>query len=152
MFFLSVVVCSMLAVAAATDVQQCAGKSYDLKNHVQLSPCKKSPCRLKKGTNQHITISFTPESDLDEPTNHVTATIAGVELPFVGVDGVGICDKLENEAGEKASCPLKAGTTYVYKDSFPILSFYPSIEVKVHWALQHKNKDIICFEVPAKIV
>lgn len=81
----------------------------------------------------------------------MVADVFGVQLPFVGVDGASICDKVETESGEKASCPLKAGTKYIYKDSFPVLSFYPSIEVMVHWSLVNKGKDIICFEVPVKI-
>lgn len=37
------------------------GLSFEnLSENVQLSPCKKTPCRLKKGTKQHITIGFTP--------------------------------------------------------------------------------------------
>ncbi|XP_073950919.1 Niemann-Pick type C-2b [Choristoneura fumiferana] len=118
MFPLSVVVCSLLAVAAATDVQQCRGIA---------------------------------EKDIKELKNHVTADVFGVPLPFIGVDGGSVCDKLQTEAGEKAACPLTAGTTYVYKDSFPVLELYPSIEVKVHWALQDLGKDITCFEVPARI-
>lgn len=81
----------------------------------------------------------------------MTADVFGVPLPFIGVDGGSVCDKLQTEAGEKAACPLAAGTTYVYKDSFPVLAIYPSIEVKVHWALQDLDKDVTCFEVPAKI-
>lgn len=118
---------------------------------MQLSPCKKTPCRLKKGTDQHISITFTPDKDVKTVKNHVSAEVFGVPLPFVGVDGATICDKIFTESGEKAECPLKAGTTYVYKDSFPVLSFYPKLEVKVHWALQ-ADKDIVCFEVPARIV
>ncbi|XP_039757582.1 ecdysteroid-regulated 16 kDa protein-like [Pararge aegeria] len=152
MFFLSLVVCSFLATASATNVQQCSGQSFDLDENVQLSPCVKPPCRLKKGSDQHITISFRPKTDIEKVVNQVAADIAGVKFPFIGVDGAGICDKIENEAGEKASCPLKAGTKYVYKDSFPILSFYPRISLTVHWSLSNGEKDIICFMVPAKIV
>lgn len=54
--------------------------------------------------------------------------------------------------GEKADCPLKAGITYVYKDSFPVHSYYPRIEAKVNWALKAGDKTLTCFEVPVKIV
>ncbi|CAG4953953.1 unnamed protein product [Parnassius apollo] len=94
----------------------------------------------------------TLKSDLEEITNEVKADVLGVQVPFVGVDGNSICDKLFTESGEKAECPLKAGNKYMYKDSFPILSFYPTIEVNVHWALKSRDGEIICFEVPAKIV
>lgn len=85
--------------------------------------------------------------------NQVKADVFGVLLPFPGVDGNSICDKVYNtESGEAASCPLKAGTKYTYKDSFPILKIYPNLMVNVHWALRDSNEnDIACFEVPAKI-
>lgn len=102
-----------------------------------------------------VVLPVFPESDLKEVKNEVVANVFGVPLPFIGVDGNSVCNKIETEGGEKASCPLKAGVNYVYKDSFPVESFYPSIDVKVHWALvsraNNKNKEIICFEVPARI-
>lgn len=94
-------------------------------------------------------------TEKDEPdlTNHVVAEVFGIPVPFVGVHGNSICDKVYAESGERASCPLKAGVKYMYKDSFPILSVYPEIRVKVEWALQdHENNNIVCFQVPAKIV
>ncbi|CAG9789338.1 unnamed protein product [Diatraea saccharalis] len=143
---------AFVALAAATDVQQCPGKSFqNLNENVVLSPCKKPPCRLKKGTNQHITVSFVPDKDLAQVKNHVVADVFGIPLPFLGVDGNSICDKVFLENGDKASCPLKAGTKYMYKDSFPVHSVYPSVAVKVHWSIQENGDDIVCFEVPARI-
>ncbi|XP_059053218.1 NPC intracellular cholesterol transporter 2-like [Achroia grisella] len=149
-----VLLCSaILAVATATTVEQCPDKSIEnLSENVHLSPCKKTPCLLRKGTNQHITVHFTPDKDISVVKNHVTAEVFGVPLPFVGVDGNSICDKITTEDGEKASCPLKAGTKYTYKDSFPVLSFYPTISVKVHWALMAGKSEFMCFEIPVKIV
>ncbi|CAF4911273.1 unnamed protein product [Pieris macdunnoughi] len=153
MFSKSVVVCCLLAFSAATDVLQCPGKNTEnLKENVQLSPCKKPPCKLKKGTDQHITINFTPNEDVVELKNRVVADVFGVDLPFVGVDGNSVCDKILTADGQKAPCPLKAGVKYTYKDSFPVLEFYPNIEVKVHWALISPKSEIICFETPVKIV
>lgn len=70
----------------------------------------------------------------------------------MGVDGYSICGKVFMKNGEKADCPLKAGITYVYKDSFPVHSYYPRIEAKVNWALKAGDKTLTCFEVPVKIV
>lgn len=144
---------AVFAVAAATDVQQCAGRNLpDLSDNVQLVPCKKVPCRLKKGTDQHITINFTPDKDVDEVKNHVSANVFGAELPFIGVDGKSVCDQITTEDGSATGCPLKAGTKYRYKDSFHVETFYPSIGVKVHWSLRDANQeDITCFEVMARI-
>ncbi|XP_041969895.1 NPC intracellular cholesterol transporter 2-like [Aricia agestis] len=152
MFVFAVLACCV-AAAAATEVQQCEGMNIPgLSNAVQLVPCKKIPCALKKGTDTHITMTFTPEKDTKTIKNHVTALVFGVPLPFVGVDGNSVCDKLETESGEKASCPLSAGVKYVYKDSFPVLSFYPDLTTTVHWALKaDDDKPITCFEVEAKI-
>lgn len=95
------------------------------------------------------------DHDIEDVTNHVGAEVYGVNLPFVGVDGQSICDKIYTEDGQKAPCPLKAGTKYTYKDTFPVLSFYPSINVKINWGLQDNSvnkEDLVCFEVNARIV
>jgi len=85
-------------------------------------------------------------------TNSVHANVLGVPLPFVGVDGNSVCDKLFDKTGAKASCPLKAGTEYLYKDSFKVLEVYPKIKVWVDWKLRDdKGKTILCFMVPVKI-
>lgn len=94
---------------------------------------------------------FMAKTDMDNVINHVTAELLGIPFPFVGVDGLSVCGKFETENGEKAPCPLKAGNEYVYRDSFQVLEIYPSVKAKVHWALQHGGKDIICFEVPVNI-
>lgn len=100
-----------------------------------------------------ITLFIFTDENIEFLKNKVSAEVFGVPLPFVGVDGVSICDNVYTKAGDKASCPLIAGTDYTYKDSFPILSFYPNIQVKVQWSLATKDdKKIVCFEVPAKIV
>lgn len=81
------------------------------------------------------------------------ANVVGIPLPFIGVDGTNACDKLFLEDGEtKAKCPLSAGQTYIYKNSFPVLEIYPKLTLVVHWALTSKNKDVVCFELPAKIL
>ncbi|XP_013135790.1 PREDICTED: ecdysteroid-regulated 16 kDa protein-like [Papilio polytes] len=153
MILSSVVVFAALALAAATEVQQCSeGPERVIASLVEIQPCKKLPCKLKKGTEQFITIEFTPDTDFHDIINKVSAHVFGVNVPFIGVDGISICNKVFTESDEKAACPLKAGKKYIYKDSFPILSFYPTIAVQVRWALQSKNKEFICFEVPAKIV
>lgn len=102
----------------------------------------------------NIKFPFFPLSDADikELTNKVWANVLGLDVPFIGVDGSSICNKIFTESGEQVSCPLKAGEKYVYKDSFPVLSFYPTTKLNVRWALRANNKDIVCFEVPASIV
>ncbi|KAI5643057.1 ML domain-containing protein [Phthorimaea operculella] len=106
-----IVLAALCSFAVATTVEQCPGKSFeDLSDRVELTLCKSLPCKLKKGTTQHIIITFTPEKDFADVKNHITADVLGVPFPFVGVDGNSVCDKLTTKDGQKASCPLKAGT------------------------------------------
>lgn len=96
---------------------------------------------------------FTPDKDLDTLTTRVHANILNLPLPFIGVDGKSACDNIFAEDGvTKLGCPLKAGTSYVYKNGFPVEDFYPTVQLVVHWALESQNKDVVCFEVPARIV
>lgn len=88
-------------------------------------------------------------------TTSVYATIAGIPLPFIGVDGTGACDFIYAEDGKtKVGCPMEANKNYVYRRSFDVLSVYPKLSaLDVHWALtERNNKDLACFELPAKIV
>uniref|UniRef100_A0A1B0AZU4 MD-2-related lipid-recognition domain-containing protein n=1 Tax=Glossina palpalis gambiensis TaxID=67801 RepID=A0A1B0AZU4_9MUSC len=55
------------------------------------------------------------------------------------------------EGKNKFGCPLKAGETCIYRNSFKILPVYPTVSVVVHWGLGDKDDDVVCFEVPAKI-
>jgi Niemann-Pick C2 protein len=82
----------------------------------------------------------------------VNALIGNLPFPFIGVDGVSACNNVFDESGNKASCPLQKGQTYIYRNSFKVLEIYPKIQLVVHWALRSGNQDIICFEVPARII
>lgn len=97
---------------------------------------------------------FIPDHVIKKLTTNVHAIILNVPLPFIGVDGTSACNNVYLEdAKTKTSCPLKAGQTYVYKNSFDILPVYPTIAaLDVHWALtEANNKEVLCFEIPAKI-
>lgn len=118
-----------------------------------MSSCEKGTCKLRRKSTVHITLKFTPDVDVKKLTTTVFANVLSIPLPFIGVDGTTACDKVFMEDGETpASCPLKAGETYVYKNSFPVLEIYPKLNMVVHWALTYKDENIVCFELPAKIV
>lgn len=109
---------------------------------------------MRKNTKVEIELKFTPDHDVKQLRTTVNAIIVGVPLPFIGVDGTSACENIFMADGEtKTKCPLKAGTEYVYKNSFDVLPIYPSLpSLDVHWALSESgNKDLVCFEVPAKI-
>lgn len=123
-------------------------------SEVTISNCKKGRCRLRKNTRVTIEMKLQPDHDVESLRTNVNAIVLGVPLPFVGVDGKSAKNNLFLEDGEtKALFPLKAGTKYVYKNSFPVESFYPTIpSLDVHWALKEGNRgDLVCFEIPAKL-
>lgn len=94
------------------------------------------------------------DHDVKGLTTSVTAIVLNIPLPFIGVDGTSAKNNVFLDDGiTKAKFPLKAGESYVYKNSFDVLPVYPTIgALDVHWALtESNNKDLVCFEVPAKI-
>lgn len=143
-------------------------------NEVDVTNCHKGTCKLRRKTDVGIVLRFTPgnllqncsiqipfttnnvyfaEENISELTTTVYANILGLPLPFIGVDGTSACGKMFLADGEtKTSCPLKAGQEYIYKNSFPVLELYPKLTLVVHWALTSNAKDIVCFELPAKIL
>jgi hypothetical protein len=83
---------------------------------------------------------------------NVEANINGIQIPWIGVDGVSACNNIFDENGDKVSCPLKQGQRYTYRNKFDVLAVYPRIQTIVHWALRAGKSDVICFEVPVRIV
>ena len=74
---------------------------------------------------------------------------------LVGVDQTSACSHvyLDDDKLTKTKCPLTAGQTYIYKNSFKVLEIYPKISLVVHWALTTpEGHTATCFELPAKIV
>ncbi|XP_059610655.1 ecdysteroid-regulated 16 kDa protein-like [Phlebotomus argentipes] len=143
-----------VSLSQATQVRQCQGGAKKLESsEVSISNCDKPPCKLRRKTDVTIEQKLTPEKDIDSLTTAVHAEILNLPLPFIGVDGTSACENIFEEDGTtKSGCPLKAGKNYVYKNSFKVYDFYPKTSLVVHWALQNSNKDVTCFEVPAKII
>ncbi|XP_038207036.1 NPC intracellular cholesterol transporter 2 homolog a-like [Zerene cesonia] len=136
-------------------VAQCKGRSFDnLQERIQISACQsaKSRCKLRKGTDVHVTFKFKPTTTVKTLKNEVYADIAGVPLPFIGVTGRDACQSVVRaDDGSPARCPLEANVEYVYTNIFPVESYYPEVTLRVHWALIDGSRDVICFEVPAAI-
>ncbi|XP_074026159.1 NPC intracellular cholesterol transporter 2 homolog a [Leptinotarsa decemlineata] len=113
---------------------------------VDIIGCDDKPrCPLKKGTNATMNITF--KSNVDTTNlKAVVYGVIGVKIPF----------ELPNDDGCKDSgivCPIKAGETYRYTTTMPILTSYPRVTVDILWELQNdEGKDIICARIPSKIV
>ncbi|XP_046663512.1 ecdysteroid-regulated 16 kDa protein-like [Homalodisca vitripennis] len=135
----------------STVVRNCRGKPKTQSTSVDISACEKAPCILRKGTTASIQIKFTPDRDISQLRNRVYAVLVGIPLPFIGVDGSDSCPNIQNVDGSPAGCPLKAGTEYVYKNSFDVLSVYPNVSPLVHWSLQDGSDDVVCFEIQSRI-
>lgn len=151
-----IVLCLLIEyIHTETTVDRCPqGRSpEDYKQTVSVGTCKKGPCRLRKGHVVNVEFKFTPEEEVKTLTNRVNALFGPLPFPFIGVDGTDACTNVfESDATTKATCPLKAGKSYVYKNNFDILQIYPVIRLVVHWGLvANSGNDVMCFEVPAKI-
>lgn len=73
-------------------------------------------------------LSFITGTDIKKLRNLVYANIAGIPFPFIGVDNTNACPNIYESDGEtKASCPLKAGKEYQYKNKIDILDIYPRV-------------------------
>ncbi|XP_037950919.1 ecdysteroid-regulated 16 kDa protein-like [Teleopsis dalmanni] len=97
-------------------------------------------------------MKFTPNRDFEDVNTDAQGILLDVPLPFPGYYGTSACPFIYDAEGEnKVGCPLKAGETYVYKNSFKILPVYPTVSLTVHWGLNDKNGDAACFEIPVKI-
>ncbi|XP_014291239.1 NPC intracellular cholesterol transporter 2 homolog a [Halyomorpha halys] len=103
-------------------------------------------CKLNRGTNATLTVKFTPNEDITEVTAVVHGILGGVPIPF-NLPNPNCC----KESG--LQCPLEKNQQYTYVATLPVLGSYPRVKVTVKWELQtNDKKDIICFELPAKIV
>ncbi|XP_014219181.1 protein NPC2 homolog [Copidosoma floridanum] len=146
------VLLSVVAFISATKVSRCkTDVPRDSLLGVNITGCDTPPCILKKSSTVHIVQKFIPSEDIKNLTTIVSATIAGIDLPFIGVNGVEACTRITGANGA-GGCPLKKGVEYIYSNSFNILGFYPAVALRVHWALKEEDKNITCFEVPARIV
>ncbi|XP_014372013.2 ecdysteroid-regulated 16 kDa protein [Papilio machaon] len=135
-----------------TPAEQCEGQNFDdLRKRIQVIPCGRSSCKLQKGTNTTVVLKFKPEREVKTLVNEVYAKIGNLPLPFLGVTGVSACPQVTRVDGTPAPCPLAAGEEYVYTNVFPIESFYPTVNLRVHWELKDHEHSVICFEVPAVI-
>ena len=139
---------------AATDVRNCGknGTRVLEQGDVKISSCPKNKCVLKRNTEARIEMKIVPHRDFADLTSNIQGIILDVPLPFPGYYGTNACPNIYDAQGEKqVGCPLKAGETYIYKNSFKILPMYPTVSLTVYWALGDKNGDVSCFEIPARI-
>ncbi|CAL1687424.1 unnamed protein product [Lasius platythorax] len=143
---------ALVVFAGATIVNHCDSEiPFEDSTQISVSDCDRPTCILKQGSTVSIQIKLVPNRNIESLINDVGAILFNVPLPFIGVDGTNACDNIYNTDGSKAGCPLKEGAEYIYKNSFPVLAFYPRVALIVRYSLREGNDKVICFEVPAKI-
>ncbi|GLV40233.1 Niemann-Pick type C-2b [Carabus blaptoides fortunei] len=134
-------------VTAVSNIKKCETATKSADDDIKISACDKPPCILKRKTKVELEFIVKPDVDADTLINTVFGRVAGLPLPFIGVDNTDACNSIYNLKGEKVGCPVKKGETYMYKNSIDVLQIYPKLTLDVHWALTTKgNKDIFCFE------
>jgi len=151
---IALLILTIQSLSEATDVQNCKKtKARHLEaGDVKITSCPKNKCILKRNTEASIEMKIIPKRDFKELNSDIQGIILDVPLPFPGYYGTSACPHIYDAAGEKkVGCPLKAGETYVYKNTFKILPVYPTVSLDIHWGLGDKEGDVACFEIPAKI-
>ncbi|XP_017493470.1 PREDICTED: ecdysteroid-regulated 16 kDa protein-like [Rhagoletis zephyria] len=151
---ISTIFIAILALTNATEVGKCPKSTARAltPDEVSISNCPKNKCTLKRNTEPNIEMKIKPERDFTELNSDIQGIILDVPLPFPGYYGTSACPYIYDAEGkEKVGCPLKAGQTYTYKNSFKILPIYPTVNLVIHWGLGDKQGDAVCFRIPAKI-
>ena len=105
---------------------------------IDIAPCEKEPCALKKGGNETITITFIPHEVVTGAKIYAYAIfgLIPVRLPLPNPDA---CQ------GYGLSCPLKSGV----KVEFALVEFispdFPSGNLKLKAQIKDQNgKSLIC--------
>ncbi|XP_077996672.1 NPC intracellular cholesterol transporter 2 homolog a-like [Glandiceps talaboti] len=141
---LCIVGVSSMVVGGTIKFKDCGSKSGKAAT-VEVDPCPQQPCVLKRGTNETVKITFTPNKAITAIKAVVHGIIADVPVPF----------PLPNPDGCKDSglaCPLTPNKSYTYVDVLEIKTIYPALQLTIKWELQDQNgDDIVCIEVPARI-
>merc|ERR1712050_20225 len=90
-------------------------------NYVDISPCRRSPCKLAQGQNYTAVINFTPHEDSNTLVNKVCGKLGPtcINFPLPGAD---LCSN-------GITCPIQAGVEQSVTVTLPILKVYPKIKI-----------------------
>ncbi|MBN3299267.1 NPC intracellular cholesterol transporter 2 [Amia ocellicauda] len=111
---------------------------------VEVSPCPKQPCELKKGESYAVNVTFSSAADSATSKAVVHGVIAGVPVPY----------PIPNDDGCKSGivCPIQKQKTYSYVNQLPVKTEYPSIKLVVEWELKDESSiDLFCIKFPVQI-
>ncbi|XP_072313724.1 NPC intracellular cholesterol transporter 2-like [Eucyclogobius newberryi] len=121
------------------------GSSVGKVSVVGITPCPTQPCKLKKGENYSVNVTFVSEVQTQASTAVVHGIIAGIPIPFP----IPVSDGCHSGI----SCPIQVNQVYHYVATLPVKTEYPSLKVTVEWELRDdSSKDLFCIKFPIEIV
>jgi len=141
-----IVLFSVIALTCAREIKYSACSSpsgYVTK--VDVHPCVREPCTLKRGRNYTIQVTFTSKVQSQSSKAVVHAIIAGVAKPFSGI---------ENDDGCKSGiqCPIEDQKTYDYVVELPVRDHYPELQLNIKWELKDDTRsNLFCIKFPVRI-
>merc|ERR1712072_250599 len=110
---------------------------------VALEPCDTVPCILKRGGSTEIQVHFTAQQDEGDLTDACHGRV-GFWVPFPL--------KKDHSCKDQGLCPIKKGTTALYKYAIEIASIYPPIRVPVRWELRRADGTrAFCVQFPTQL-
>ncbi|XP_037775038.1 NPC intracellular cholesterol transporter 2-like [Penaeus monodon] len=112
---------SVASFASATVFQDCGSVGSDVVLSVE--NCELPPCLLERGSTYSVNIQFTSSQTSDALTIDASANLAGVNVPWPGIDTDG-CKQLE---GGSNPCPYSAASRVDWTMPVAVLNEYPAV-------------------------
>ena len=113
---------------------------------VDISPCKKSPCRLHQGLTYSLTVNFKSKTQSNSLKAKVCGKVGPVCIPF-NLPNPDAC-----KGQEHLTCPMEQDQEYTYTTSLAILPEYPKMKVTGKWNMVlDDGSDLLCFYMDLKI-
>ncbi|CAH0677274.1 unnamed protein product [Chilo suppressalis] len=140
---------TLLAVAAAEVAvfRRCDKVSQDpcTITELRITPCRKSPCVLKKGRNASLEFDFTPNFATSKLKTAVYWADDPTEAPFATV---GIADGCQH-----ATCPTVVGTQNTLTYSLYVGKKLPNGKFWFRWKLWNDEnpEQLCCFETNVEL-
>jgi len=104
------------------------GSQVGVVSSVSVEPCSAQPCKLPKGKNYTIGVTFTSAETTSLLHSKVYGTVLGLKVPFSLPQADGCTDS-------GITCPVQKGKQYTYTSTLPLSQSYPNVKVLVEWDL-----------------
>lgn len=118
------------------DFQSCASPKFGKISSVDVTPCDEDPCVFKRGSNETVTITFTPNEMVTEAKIFAYGIrgIFHVRLP------IGNPDACQDHG---LTCPLKSGVEVKLDYTAYVQESCPTGKFKVEALMKDQNGDVV---------